>query len=133
MTANRFNFRVWNKENQQMVYTDGNGYFKLENDTVITGNGDLFDLVNQETVENYILMQSTGFVDKNGNEIYEGDIIRYKGFFNTIRFINYNHQLGRLVASYINNITDYCDFNREWISKYEIIGNIYQNKDILGE
>ena len=59
MTANRFNFRVWDKKYNQMVYPDGNGYFKLENDTVITGDGDLFDLENQEIVENCILMQET--------------------------------------------------------------------------
>ena len=60
LTVSRlFHFRVYDKENKQMVYPDGNGYFKLKYDTIITGDGDLFDLVNQEIVENCILMQET--------------------------------------------------------------------------
>ena len=138
--TNRFNFRAYIKPYNKIykineLKNDGNFFaVKCFNDNgfILKRNDNRTDLP-IFTEGEFELMQSTGLVDKNGKEIYEGDIIRYKGFFDTIRFINYNLQLGRLVASYINDITDYCDFNREWISKYEVIGNIYENKELLGE
>ena len=132
MKANRFNFRVLDKEYNQMVYPDGNGYFQLTNDTVITGDGDLFDLENQEIVENCVLMQSTGLVDKNGKEIFEGDIINItKEFEDLMDEVFYDEELCSIRLKGYSN--DYCDF-ADWIRegfKFEVIGNIYENQELL--
>lgn len=130
--VSRFNFRVWDKENEKMVYPDGNGYFQLEYDTVIDGNGKLFNLVNQETVDTCILMQTTGLVDKNGKEVFEEDIIKFDGKYTKAkRLIRYSKEEGRLVACHTDFVYDYCDFNKDWISQWEVIGNIYENPELL--
>ena len=75
------------------------------------------------------LMQYTGLKDKNNKEIYEGDIVtlhnsRYKVIFKTegARFVLRNDEF-ELEITFINN-------NNE---RMEIVGNIYENSELLGE
>lgn len=126
--VNRFNFRVWDKENEKMVYPNGNGYFNLKNDTVIDGNGELFDLVCQETVDNCILMQSTGLVDKKGKEVFEGDVIEYEGM---IADVIYCEDEAKFIIKY--KIDFFCieDCNVGYMKTYEVIGNIYENEELI--
>ena len=74
------------------------------------------------------IMQSTGLKDKNGKEIFEGDILGTKdGLLNGI--IEYREDLGMFVNSLIryNNFERLCNV----ASDREIIGNIYENKELL--
>ena len=85
--------------------------------------------LNFEDVE---LMQSTGFKDKNGVEIYENDIIDVGTripFLNKIQRDEETAYLKlvpldkRWTESYFTNFEDK--------SRYEVIGNIYENKELL--
>ena len=77
------------------------------------------------------LMQSTGLKDKNGKEIFEGDILDYNG----------RKALVRWHGSYASFIYRFADElqkrNSEWKPLYlaymkcEIIGNIYENPELL--
>lgn len=77
------------------------------------------------------LMQSTGLKDKNGKEIFEGDIVDYKGRKAVVKW----H------GSYASFIYRFVDELQERVSEwhplflayyhFEIIGNIYENKELL--
>lgn len=74
------------------------------------------------------LMQSTGFKDKNGKEIFEGDILGTKnGLLNGV--VEYRTDLGMWTNSLIryNNFERLCSIAGD----REIIGNIYENPELL--
>lgn len=109
-------FRAWDKETQTM-----------------NGMAEIYRNRNQEIElhprdENIILMQSTGLKDKNDKEIFEGDIIGSKdGFLNGV--VLYRPDLAMWTTDLIryNNFERLCNV----ASSREIIGNIYENPELL--
>lgn len=81
--------------------------------------------VDEKTVGQY-----TGLKDKNGKEICEGDILLYSSNYKTV--VNYKN--GAFVRNYGNsNIYLLYDsfIEDECLADYEIIGNIYDNSEML--
>lgn len=70
-----------------------------------------------EVVETKSIGQYTGLTDKNGLEIYEGDVVD----------IPYNH-IGRKVATFYNGCYNIVNYD---LNKIEVIGNIYENPELL--
>lgn len=83
--------------------------------------------------------QFTGLYDKNRKEIYEGDIIRSFDSNNKeiIHYIEWRDTQARYVAVHkresVWHIDLTSDIYQEWIDEFEkeIIGNIYDNPDLL--
>ena len=87
-------------------------------------------LDNNGLTENWL--QFTGLLDKNGNEIYEGDIVDSDG---TTLVVDYGLQevdafegIGWNLWSFMGN--NGCDGKR-LSSQIEVIGNIYENPELL--
>lgn len=82
-----------------------------------------------------ILMQSTGLKDKNGKEIFEGDVVRMRnprdirqiGMFQVVRAAN-SPMLGLLDKKFTTEIFNLYEHMRNC---YEVKGNIYENREIL--
>lgn len=119
-------FRAWDKALKEMVQV--NALVLDEQVVKVTyKNGN----VAKDDMKEYELMQSTGLFDKKGVEIFEGDIVDYKGRKAVIKW----H------GSYASFIYRFVDELQERVSEwhplflayyhFEIIGNIYENKDIL--
>ena len=95
--------------------------------------------------ERYIFSEYTGLEDKNNKEIYEGDIVKFKDcsidgtkeFYN-IGVIEREGKRDELVISQLifekSYFTEnYMDFINQTFELSEIIGNIYENPELLGE
>lgn len=86
--------------------------------------------------EDVIFTQSTGLKDKNGKKIFEGDILRVSDEHSWLEVVSYNQEKAMFVTEEINREfkvpeTPLYDLFNTNIFKFEIIGNIYENKNLL--
>lgn len=80
--------------------------------------------------EDVVLMQSTGLFDKNGKEVFVGDIIKCtRGCLHEV-YIEKEYggtYIGGMPAIYLKGIRE----GYAWTGDEEIIGNIYENPELL--
>lgn len=130
-------FRVW--DNQEKVYLNKKDIAidNLGNVFVFEGcndnDADLWHvriLVDPDN-ERYIIEQSTGLKDKNGTEIYEGDVIKVErdGIIYRVEWIHGGFGLEPRYNSPFYPILG----NVELRERIEVIGNIHENPELLEE
>lgn len=123
----KLKFRAWLKKEQKMDnYIDHISW--LEDELYCIGDGITY-MVSAEDLE---LMQSTGLVDKNGKEVFVGDIIKCtRGCLHEV-YIEKEYggtYFGGMPAVYLKDLRE----GYAWTEHEEIIGNIYENRELLEE
>ena len=121
-------FRAWDKHEEIMIYSEqadypynwGLGFYGIEVEEC--------DGIYWNTMKDLEFMQFTGLKDKNGKEIYEGDICRYNldNSLHIVEFIN-NHWSA---FCFIELATQECNHLYEF-DDFEVVGNIYESPELL--
>ncbi|HEM9618154.1 TPA: YopX family protein [Streptococcus agalactiae] len=116
-------FRAWSKKFKRMYevtlidYENGDVGLKDEHGGVAIGD-----------IKQLILMQSTGMFDKNGVEIFEGDIVKIKRLIGS-RFLVERHKKTTQFILRANFWMEY--FGTFGQDELEVVGNIYENPELL--
>lgn len=117
-------FRAWDKETQSLRCV-----------LVIDCLNDLVDLDSgliERQFDEVELMQSTGLKDKNGVEVFQGDIVRCtRGCPHEVVWLKEyaGMYVGGMPAWYLSGLSE----GYAWTGEEEIIGNIYENPELLEE
>ena len=122
-------YRAWDKHRQKM----------FANDELIIWNGNVYANDSKKLtcnnlkgwlIDDEYLMQSTGLKDKNGKEVFVGDIIKCtRGCLHEV-YIEKEYggtYVGGMPAVYLKGLRE----GYAWTEHEEIIGNIHENRDLL--
>ena len=119
--------RAWDKQDERMSY----GVVEYFDDS-INYRFDHFCTGADEDVE---FMQSTGIKDKNGVEIYEGDVINYRNSFRNPMTgsgsISINRDFKIIFKDGEFKTKGFDKRLKDILSYSEVIGNIYENPELL--
>lgn len=142
--ANRFRFRAWDTKKKIML---------SETQFSMTGFGKTFKTnsdFEQVALPNLILMQSTGLTDKNGKEIFEGDILEFTDKWEWYR-IQWSSKLSfskgeerkklqseydalpmhrRVVEVSAAEGVNFSTYDLQQ-GRFAVVGNLYENPDLL--
>ena len=105
-------FRAWDKLKKRIITS-----IELKDYTMdwFEYNGDL------------TFMQFTGLLDKNGKEIYEGDIVKIgKDLIEEVKWITGEKWLAKECP-----VIGWVNFSNIYTQPIEVIGNIYENSELL--
>lgn len=130
-------FRAWDIEKKKMYRVEA---INFSGRTTVTLQ---YNPVIKKSLDNVYLRQFTGLLDKNGKEIYEGDIITTaeylfidKGVQNYVGIVEWVFAGFQIILKCVNpdkqGISDGINEALEEGELFEIIGNIYENPE-LGE
>ena len=117
-------FRAWNKENKKMLVVNDicnlfweNTFFECYELVPDPKGKREYELINHRIdFEDCVLMQSTGLVDKNGQEIFEGDVVRMRS--GELLPVKLHHGMFIPVCFYISSV-------------FELVGNVFENPEVL--
>lgn len=122
-------FRAWDKHGQKM----------FTNDELIIWGGNVYldeskglpcrNLKCRSIPDEY-LMQSTGLCDKEGTEVFEGDILHHQIQKEYTFIVKYDKEKGCWYGDGLSR-TYRIDIAKRFLPYYKVIGNIYENQELL--
>ena len=120
MNNRSFEFRIWSNRTRKFIPLETIGCQNIE----WLSKQTYFD--GRETKPEYIIQQFTGFLDKKGVKVFEGDIIKFRAYSDParIKWDNYAY------------FVTWDDGTRELLMdlktiSFKVIGNILENPELL--
>lgn len=125
-------FRAWDTTNKEMfkdtfAITESGQVVVVEQESIVSPPDYVF-------VEHLVIMQSTGIEDKNGKEIFEGDILAFEtdeGIINVNVFWDSKHALFMFGSKKYNEEEPLAELVEVNAYPFEVAGNIYENPELL--
>lgn len=117
-------FRAWDKLNNEMYVVEQINFDCGEFESIGYG------ITNLRGADKIELMQSTGLVDKEGTEVFEGDILHHQIQTEYTFIVKYDKDKGRWYGDGLSR-TYRIDIAKRFLPYYKVIGNIYENQELL--
>lgn len=112
-------FRIWDIRRKEWALNGLNITFPI-------------GMLSKSAIEHgFVLMQYTGLKDKNGKEIYEGDIVSDGIMEQVVFWDQYKCAFRLYKPNSVFNPAPRYDLLQSGVSRIEIIGNIYENENLI--
>ena len=125
-------FRAWDKTCKTMYEVDDIVYIDFKEKQICVESL-FFEKWSCYNFDDIVLMQSTGLKDKNGKEIFEGDILKVTDKHSWLEVVSFNEDKAMFVSKELKREIEetplYNLFNTD-IFEVEIIGNIHTNPEL---
>ena len=136
-------FRLWNLKNKYMFSNDNEELLlNIDGSSLWSHKIHYYDGTDLLEIDDFEIMQYTGLKDINGVEIYEGDIVKTRKIFIKPRHTDFTEGEGKVIFSdcsfYILQVDseevivgNYSPHSENTVTQIEVIGNIYENPELL--
>ena len=134
-------FRAWDKQLKEMASVICLNIGEWSEDHILKSKSHPYTY--NQVFENIELMQFTGLLDKNGNEIYEGDILLVPEFYETPEMANTDYiqwvvvfKFGMFTLENKENTaeSDSASLHSDleaYDGDFEVIGNVYEHPELV--
>ena len=129
-------FRAWDKNRKEMFIVDELSYTVEGSRTLLASQKDLSSqnaIFNQMIIRSgqYPIMQYIGLRDKNGKEIYEGDIVKCKQ--PSVRIVEWSNVMSKFCLRFPGSkFSNYgIGESPKFTEHFAVIGNIYANPELI--
>ena len=134
MKQREIKFRAWDESAKKMMYDNATAMHDVDLWDGVRAS--TVSLINQRLSMDFIWLQFTGLKDKNGVDIYEGDVLERTGHLYEVVF----HEGGFCAKKLKGEIeVEYELFGMHrgyflafYQRKTEVIGNRYENPELMG-
>ena len=130
-------FRVWSEQERRLIPSEDILAIDYENEEIDAQKIYFEDGLPDERdiytygFENIKLMQSTGLTDKNGKEIFEGDVLKVTDKHSWLEVVSFSEKKAMFVSKEIGfPESPLWELFNTVLFEIEIIGNIYENPEL---
>ena len=128
-------FRIW--DGKKFLYNSHNSIYDREHIYLNIDGSKYCRYGNQNYHLNLVVQQFTGLKDRNGKDIYEGDVLLYSLSYQEVATYGTNNDINEVIfesgsfkllgGDLLSELVDYDGMTL----REEIIGNIFENPDLI--